>query len=169
VLRINVTIPWRILLNDIELRLSERGIVLPTPGLPVGNYLPFRRSGSLIYISGQLPLLDNQVAFAGKIGRDLDLEQGQQSARLCGINILAQLRLALDGDLSRVTACVRLGGFVNCAEDFTEQAAVINGASDLLVEVFGDRGKHARAAVGCNALPRGAATEVEAVFECQKP
>jgi enamine deaminase RidA (YjgF/YER057c/UK114 family) len=148
----------------IEQKLETLGITLPTPPQAVANYVPFVVAGSMVIISGQLPMKEGQVAFKGKVGQDLSLEEGQIAARQCAINILTQLKAACDGDLDRVRRCLRLGGFVNCAPDYTDQPKVMNGASDLMVEVFGDAGRHARAAVGVNALPLGAAVEVEAMF-----
>lgn len=148
-----------------ERRLSESGLTLPAPATAVANYLPFTSHGSVIIISGQLPMREGQVHYKGKVGIDLSLAEGQDAARLCGLNILTQLKTACNGDLDRVEKCLRLGGFVNCGPDFTDQPKVINGASDLMVEVFGPEiGRHARAAVGTNSLPLGAAVEVEAMF-----
>ncbi|MEK9811477.1 MAG: RidA family protein [Bordetella sp.] len=154
-------------MSVVAKRLQELGIVLPTPVQPVANYLPYRWSGSLLFIAGQIPLQDGQLPYLGKVGVDLSIEQGQAAARLCAINILAQVNAALNGNLDRVNACLKLGGFVNCAADFSEQPTVVNGASDLMVDVFGDKGRHARAAVGSNALPRNVAVEVDAIFDCQ--
>jgi enamine deaminase RidA (YjgF/YER057c/UK114 family) len=150
--------------NAIDSRLAELGIELPTPPQAVANYMPFSIVDKMVIISGQLPMKDGQVAFKGKIGESMTMEDGQAAARQCAINILTQLKMACEGDLSRVKACVRLGGFVNCTSDYTDQPKVINGASDLMAEVFGEAGRHARAAVGVNALPLGAAVEVEATF-----
>jgi len=122
-------------------------------------------TGNMIVVSGQVPLDQDGLQFRGKLGRDFDVAEGQAAARLCGLNILAQLENALEGDLDRVSRIVRLGGFVNCADDFSEQPQVINGASDLMLEVFGDNGRHARAAVGVNALPAGVAVEIDAIAE----
>lgn len=154
-------------MSVVAKRLQELGIVLPTPVQPVANYLPYRWSGSLLFIAGQIPLQDGQLPYLGKVGVGLSIEQGQAAARLCAINILAQVNAALNGNLDRVNACLKLGGFVNCAADFSEQPTVVNGASDLMVDVFGDKGRHARAAVGSNALPRNVAVEVDAIFDCQ--
>ena len=148
-------------------RLTELGIELPTPVQPVANYLPYRWSGSLLFIAGQIPLQNGALPYLGKVGVDLSIGQGQAAARLCAINILAQVNAALHGNLDRVNACLKLGGFVNCAPDFSDQPTVINGASDLMVDVFGEKGRHARAAVGSNALPRNVAVEVDAIFDCQ--
>lgn len=150
--------------GHIEARLKELGITLPQAAAPAANYVPFVTSGHLLFISGQLPMEDGKVAVSGTLGTDVMLENGQRAARLCAINILAQANTAL-GDLDRVRRVVRLGGFVASANGFTDQPKVVNGASDLMVEVFGDAGRHARAAVGVNVLPLGAAVEVEAIIE----
>jgi enamine deaminase RidA (YjgF/YER057c/UK114 family) len=149
----------------IEARLRELGIELPEPAAPVANYLPSATSGKLVFIAGQICQWNGERRFVGKLGREITLADGQQAARLCGLNILAQLRVAAGGDLDRVARCLRLGGFVNCTPEFTDMPQVVNGASDLMVEVFGDHGRHARAAVGSNSLPGGVAVEVEATFE----
>lgn len=146
-------------------RLAELGITLPTPAVPSANYVPTRRIGDLVYVSGQVPTWEGKDAYVGKLGEDFDVAEGQKAARICAINVLAQLAMALDGDLERVLACVRLGGFVNAAPHFGDHPKVINGASDLMVEVFGERGRHARAAVGCVSLPRNVAVEVDAIFQ----
>jgi enamine deaminase RidA (YjgF/YER057c/UK114 family) len=151
--------------NNFEARLAELGIELPNAVPPAANYVPARKSGSLIYIAGQVPTAGGKDQYVGKVGRDVSIEDAQKAARLCAINILAQLRTALGGNLNAVVGCVRLGGFVNAAPEFGDHPKVINGASDLMVEVFGDAGRHARAAVGCNSLPRNVAVEVDAIFE----
>jgi enamine deaminase RidA (YjgF/YER057c/UK114 family) len=150
--------------SNIEKRLTELGITLPPPGSPAGNYVPCVIVGDLAFMSGQVCREAGKMKYTGKVGRDLTVEQGQAAARLCAVNLLAQLKAACGGDLDRVERCVRLGGFVNCGPDFQEQPKVINGASDLMVEVFGERGQHARVAVGAVALPLDSAVEVEAVF-----
>ncbi len=151
--------------NPIEQRLAELGLKLPEPSTTVANYIPFVINDNIVIISGQLPMQEGSVLYKGKVGIDLTVEQGQDAARLCGLNILTQLKAACQGDLGRVQKCLRIGGFVNCGPDFTNQPKVINGVSDLIVEIFGtDIGRHARAAVGVNALPLGAAVEVEAMF-----
>ncbi|MFO1036473.1 MAG: RidA family protein [Geminicoccaceae bacterium] len=149
----------------IESRLAELGIELPAAAAPAANYVPYVRSGTQVIISGQLPMQDGKVAVTGKLGAEVDLATGQAAARLCAINILAQLRNALDGNFNRVVRCVRLGGFVACTPDFTDQPKVINGASDLMVGVLGDAGRHARVAVGAPVLPLNAAVEIDAIFE----
>jgi enamine deaminase RidA (YjgF/YER057c/UK114 family) len=149
----------------IEARLTELRIELPQAAAPVANYVPAVRSGDLLFIAGQICQWNGERRFIGKLGREISTEQGQEAARLCALNILAQARNALGGDLDRILRCVRVGAFVNCTEDFTQQPQVANGASNLLVELLGDAGRHARAAVGVNALPGGVAVEVDAIFE----
>jgi len=147
----------------IEERLSQMGIALPEAAAPAANYLPWRRHGDLLFISGQLPLKDGKLAFAGKLGAGIDVAAGQEAARLCAINVLAQAKAGLEGDLERLGALLKITGFVASAPDFTEQHLVVNGASDLLAEALGERGRHARAAVGMACLPLDAAVEVEAI------
>ena len=149
----------------IDQRLADLGIEIPSTPAPQFNYVPVQFSGHLAFVAGQVPMADGEIRYSGQVGIHLDLETGQAAARLCAINMLAQLKTALDGDLDRIVKVVRVGGFVSCGADFTAQGQVINGASDLLVEVLGDAGRHARAAVGCSALPLGAAVEVEGLFE----
>jgi enamine deaminase RidA (YjgF/YER057c/UK114 family) len=148
----------------IAARLAELGIELPTPPVPVANYVPFVRTGDLVLISGQVALLDGRLMFPGKLGREVTLEQGQQAARGCFVNVLAQLRAACEGDLDRVAQVVRLGGFIAAGPDFTQHAQVMNGASDLAVAVFGDAGRHVRTTVGCPSLPLDACVEVEGMI-----
>lgn len=149
----------------VESRLAELGLVLPTPAVAVANYLPFVVSGSLVFVSGQLPLVDGKVTVTGRLGAEVSLEDGQSAARQCAVNLLAQARAAAGGDLDRVTRLIRLGGFVASTPDFTDQPKVVNGASDLMVAVLGDAGRHSRAAVGVASLPLNAAVEIEAIFE----
>ncbi|WP_029041307.1 RidA family protein [Cucumibacter marinus] len=151
--------------GTVKARLAELGIDLPEAKPPLANYVPARRTGNTIYISGQVPAVGGADQFTGKLGREFSVEEGQAAARICAINILAQLSAALDGDLDRVTAVVRLGGFINADPEFTDHPKVLNGASDLMVEVFGDTGRHARAAVGVYSLPRNVPVEVDAIFE----
>jgi enamine deaminase RidA (YjgF/YER057c/UK114 family) len=151
--------------NRIEQRLKSLGIDLPSPSTPGGNYVPAVIVHDMVYLAGQVTRRDGKVQFVGKLGRDFDVAQGQDAARLCAQNLLAQLKAACGGDLDRVIRCVRLAGFVNCTPDFSEQPQVINGASDLMVALFGEAGKHVRTAVGVNALPSGVACEVEAIFQ----
>ena len=150
-------------MNDIEQRLAALGIVLPTPAAPVANYVPFTREGRMVHISGQLSL-DEAGGIKGTVGSEVDVEQAQAAARLCAINLIAQLRLACGGDLCRVAGVLKLNVFVQAAADFIDIPKVANGASDLLVEVFGDKGRHARSAVGVYRLPLGFAVEADAVF-----
>ena len=151
-------------MGKIDARLSELGIVLPTPPAPVASYVPFVAVGGLMHISGQVSV-DASGGVKGKLGGGLPLEQGQAAARLCGLNLLAQMKAACGGDLDRVKRIVKLGGFVNVAPDFDPIPAVVNGCSDLMVAVFGEAGRHARSAVGVANLPLGFAVEVDAVIE----
>jgi enamine deaminase RidA (YjgF/YER057c/UK114 family) len=151
--------------GKIESLLRERKIELPQASTPSANYVPSVRSGNLLFISGQVCQWNGERRFVGRVGREFTLEEGQQAARLCGLNVVAHVRAALDGDLDRVVRVVRLGGFVNSADDFVQQPLVVNGASDLMVEIFGDAGRHARTALGVNVLPWNVAVEVEAIFE----
>ena len=145
-------------------RLRALGIALPAPAAAAANYIPVQRSGNLVIVSGQLPMEAGTVRYKGKLGGGVTLEDGQAAAKLCAINILAQVA-ATCGDLDRVAACLRLGGFVACTPQFADHPKVINGASDLMVAVLGEAGRHARAAVGVPSLPFDAAVEVEAMFE----
>ncbi len=151
--------------GEVDARLQELGIALPEPAAPVANYVAYVIAGNLIFVSGQVPVEAGEFKYVGKLGGELSIEDGQAAARLCGINIIAQLKQALGGDLDRVTRVVKLGGFVNSTPDFIQQPQVINGVSDLIAEVFGDKGKHARAAVSAGSLPVGVAVEVDAVVE----
>lgn len=153
------------MLSAIERRLAERGLALPAPPVPIANFLPFRVSGGLVFLAGQVNEWNGTVPFVGKLGAEFDVAVGQDAARLCALNLLACLKLACDGALDRVQRCVQVRGFVNCTPAFEQVPAVINGASDLFVAVLGDAGRHARTAVGVTSLPRGAAVEVDAVFE----
>ena len=152
-------------LSSIQERLDALGIVLPPPSKPAANYVPWRRVGDLVYIAGQVPVVDGDFAWIGKVGRDFSTEEGKECARVVGLAILAQLSGALDGDLDRVVQAVKLNGFVNCTPDFGEQPHVINGASELMIQVFGEAGRHARAAVGVAGLPFGVAVEIDGVFQ----
>ena len=152
-------------MSRIDDRLRELGIELPQPSAPGANYVPTVRSGNLLFLTGQLSQWNGERRFVGKLGREFDVAEGQQAARLCALNLIAHLRAALDGDLDRVVRCVRIAGFVNSTPDFTGQSQVVNGASDLFVSVFGEAGRHTRMAVGVSALPYDVAVEVEAAFE----
>jgi enamine deaminase RidA (YjgF/YER057c/UK114 family) len=151
-------------MSTIEERLSAAGITLPQPVAPIANYVPFVRTGSQLYISGQVSL-DASGGITGTVGVEVDLETAQKAARLCGINLLAQMKVACDGDLGRVVRVVKLGGFVQAGPDFFDIPSVINGCSDVMVEAFGDAGRHARSAVGVYRLPRNFSVEVDAVVE----
>ncbi len=151
--------------GTVDKRLSELGIELPPANAPVANYVPFVRTGNLLFISGQIPMVDGKPGFIGIVGVDFSVEDGAAAARTCALSIIAQAREALGGDLDRVARCVKLTGFVASTADFGDHPKVVNGASDLMVDVFGDAGRHARAAVGMTSLPLGVAVEVEAIFE----
>ena len=151
--------------GKIEARLAELKLELPDAPAPIANYVPSVVAGKLIFVSGQITRWKGENKFVGKLGRDLSIEEGQQAARLCALNLIAQVRTACGGDLDRLRRVVRLGGFVNCTPDFGKQPQVLNGASDLMVEVFGDAGRHARFAVGVADLPGNVSVEIEGVFE----
>ncbi len=151
--------------GKIDARLKELGIEIPDAAVPVANYVGSVVAGNLCFISGQVTLDGSDLKFVGKLGADISVEDGYQAARLCAINVIAQLKAACGGDLDRVKRVLKLTGFVNSTPDFKDQPKVINGASDLMVEVFGEAGKHARAAVSAAALPLGVAVEVEAIAE----
>ena len=151
--------------GTIDARLKELGIEIATAAAPVANYVGYVQSGNLVFVSGQVTIQGGEFKHQGKLGANISLEEGQAAARLCATNIIAQLKSACGGDLDRVQRIVKLGGFVNSTPDFTDQPKVINGASDLMVEVFGAKGKHARAAVSVASLPLGVSVEVDAVVE----
>lgn len=152
-------------MGNVSARLSELGIILPSIAPPSGNYLPYRFAGELLFVSGQIPRIDGVEHFVGVVGQDISPEEGYQAARLCALNLLARVNDALDGDLDRIRACVQVRGFVNAPADFEGHPAVIDGASDFLVELLGDKGRHVRTALGAGSLPRGSSVEVDAVFE----
>jgi len=149
----------------IDGRLEELGIVIPEASTPAANYVPYVVTGNLVFVSGQVPFVGGELSHRGKLGADYDVEAGMDCARNCALNIISHVKAACDGDLDRVVRCVKLGAFVNCVDGFEEQPKVVNGASNLMVEVFGDKGRHARFAVGTNALPMNVAVEIDAVFE----
>lgn len=150
--------------GPIDSKLAALGITLPTPPAPVANYIGFNRVGYLLVVSGQIPLMEGKIAVTGKLGAGTSIEEGQRAARICFINLLAQVQAAA-GALDQVARVVRLGGFIACTPDFTQHALVMNGASDLAVAVFGDEGRHARTTIGVPSLPGDAAVEVEGMFE----
>jgi enamine deaminase RidA (YjgF/YER057c/UK114 family) len=151
--------------GQIITRLNELGIELPEVPAPAGNYVPYVISGNLVFISGQITLWNEELRFVGKVGVDLSLKEGIEAARLCGLNLIAQARHAAGGDLDNIRQVIKLGGFVNTTVNFKEHPKVIDGASDLMVEVFGKSGVHARFAVGAADLPLGVAVEIDGVFE----
>ena len=151
--------------SNVDARLAELGLTIPDAPAPAANYVPYTVTGNLVFVSGQVPFVDGKLTATGRIGDNASPEDGYEQARICAINLIAQVKVACGGDLDRVTRVVKLGGFVASADDFNGQPGVINGASDLMVEVFGDAGRHARFAVGTNALPLGCLVEVDGVFE----
>lgn len=151
--------------GETERALKDLGITLPEASTPLGSYVPCVIAGSLLFVSGQLPMHQGKMMFAGKVGSGLFVQEAQMAARQCALNILAQVKKALNSDLDRIVGVVKLGGFVSCLPEFTDHPQIINGASDLMVEIFGDKGKHARFAVGVSSLPMNASVEIEAIFE----
>jgi len=149
----------------IEAKLAELGITVPQVAAPLANYIGYNIVGKLVVVSGQIPLVDGKIAVTGKVGAGVTVEQGQHAARICFVNLLAQLKAATGGDLDQVKRVVRLGGFIAAGPDFTQHALVMNGASDMAVAVFGEKGRHARTTIGVPALPGDAAVEVEGMFE----
>lgn len=152
-------------MGQVEARLQELELELPQASTPGANYVPYVRSGDLVFLTGQLSQWNGERRFVGKLGREFGVPEGQQAARLCGLNLLAHLRVALNGDLDRVVRVVRLAGYVNSMPDFVGQSQVMNGASDLFIDVLGEAGRHTRMAVGVSALPYDVAVEVEGTFE----
>jgi enamine deaminase RidA (YjgF/YER057c/UK114 family) len=150
--------------EPLEARLAALAIELPKVPVPIANFVPYKRTGNLIFLAGQVCEWNGEVRYVGRLGVDYDLEEGRKAARVCGLNLIAALKVACGGTLAPVSTCVRLGGFVNCSPQFNEIPQVINGASDLMLELFGERGRHARTAVGVANLPRGAAVEVDGIF-----
>ncbi len=149
----------------ISEKLKQLNIELPKAPDPVGAYVAFKKIDNLLFISGQLPIGPDGKILKGKIGKDLTLEDGQKASKLCVLNILAQTKKAMNGDLNKIKNCVKITGFVNSTDEFTDQPKIINPASEILSAVFGDKGKHARAAVSANSLPLGAAVEIDAIFD----
>ena len=149
----------------IEKIMQEKGIELPEPGEPLGTYLPAVIASNLLFVSGQGPKHHGKVMFRGKVGASLFVEEAQMAGRQCALNVIAVAKASLDGDLDRILRLVKLGGFVNSTDNFSEHPQVVNGASDLMAEVFGDEGRHTRFAIGCNSLPGDISVEVDAIFE----
>lgn len=153
-------------MNDpITRKLQELELDLPPAAPPAASYLPWLQSGNLVFISGQLPMANGKIAFVGKVGAELDIVQGVDAARLCALNAFSQLREACGGNFAKVRRCVRLGGFVNAPADFDQHPRIINGASEIVLEIMGATGRHARIAVGVASLPFNAAVELETLFE----
>ena len=152
-------------MNDIDKKIESLSITLPIAPSPAANYIPYVISNNLVFISGQVPFENGEIKYTGKVGKNINIDKAKEVARICGLNVISVLKNALDGDLSRVKNCVKLGIFVSCTSDFHQQPEVANGASDLMVEIFGEKGKHARFAVGANSLPRNVPVEVDAIFE----
>ena len=150
---------------NFEDNIKKNNIILPDAADPVGSYVAAKISGKLLFISGQISMDENGKLIKGKIGKDLNTEEGYKAAKRCALNIISQAKKACNGDLSKIKSCIKLTGFVNSTDDFTDQPKIINGASDLIVSVFGDAGMHTRAAVSTNSLPLGVSVEVDAVFE----
>ena len=150
---------------NFEDNLKKLNIILPEAKAPVGNYVAAKTSGKMLFISGQISIDENGQLIKGKVGKDLDTDAGYNAAKRCALSIISQVKKACDNDLSKVKSCIKLTGFVNSTEDFTEQPKVINGASDLIASVFGEAGMHTRAAVSTNSLPLGVSVEVDAIFE----
>ena len=150
---------------SFEKKIQELKIKLPEAKPPVGSYVATKITGNLLFISGQISIAENGELIKGKIGKELSTEQGYDAAKRCGLSIVAQAKVACNGDLSKIKSCIKLTGFVNSTEEFTEQPKVINGASDLIATIFGDAGMHTRAAVSTNSLPLGVSVEVDAIFE----
>jgi enamine deaminase RidA (YjgF/YER057c/UK114 family) len=151
--------------SEIEERLATLGLTLPAAAAPAANYVPWTIAGRTLYVAGQLPFENGRLEIKGRVGEEVPVDRAQRAAMLCALNILAQAKAALDGDLGRIVRCLKLGGFVNAVPGFTDHPQVVNGASDLMVAVLGDAGRHARFAVGASSLPMNVSVEVDAVFE----
>ncbi len=151
--------------SKVEQKLLEIGVKIPDAPSPAANYLPFTRTGNLVFVSGQVPFVDGKLKITGTVGKDASVEDAQGEAKTCAINLLAQLKVACNGNLDRVVRVIKLGAFVASADDFYNQPIVVNAASDLMVEAFGDSGRHARFAVGTNALPLNCLVEIDGIFE----
>ena len=149
----------------IEENIKDLGLNIPDLPKALANYVPYKIIGKTIYISGQAPVQNGELIYKGKVGSDISIEEGIEAAKLCVINIIAALKTGLEGDWDKLDSFVKLTGFVNCQDNFTDQPKIINGASDMLVEIFGDQGRHARVAVGSNALPLGIAVEIDAIVQ----
>ena len=153
-------------MSVIEKNLKNLNIILPTAPAPAANYVPYSTTGKLIFVSGQIPIVNGEMII-GKVGKDTEINDAVRAARACGLAIISQLKVATNSNLDSISKIIKLGGFVNCVDSFTKQPEIINGASDLMVQVFGEKGKHSRFAVGSNSLPRGVVVEIEAIAEIQ--
>lgn len=151
--------------GEIEQRLAALGLSLPEAAAAAANYVPWTISGSMLFVAGQLPFSEGKLEHKGRVAEEIEIDAAKHAAMLCGLNILAQAKAALDGDLGRIVRCVKLGGFVNAGPGFADHPQVVNGASDLMVAVLGDAGRHARFAVGASSLPMNVAVEIDAIFE----
>ena len=152
-------------MHSFEENIKNLGLNIPELPKALANYVPYKIVGKTMYISGQAPVRNGELIYKGKVGSDISVEDGIEAARLCVINIIAAVKTGLEGDWSKLDSFVKLTGFVNCQDDFTDQPKIINGASDMLVDIFGDQGRHARVAVGSNALPLGIAVEIDAIVQ----
>jgi enamine deaminase RidA (YjgF/YER057c/UK114 family) len=152
-------------MHSFEENIKNLGLNIPELPKALANYVPYKIVGKTMYISGQAPVKNGELIYKGKVGSDITVEDGIEAARLCVINIIAAVKTGLEGDWSKLDSFVKLTGFVNCQDDFTDQPKIINGASDMLVDIFGDQGRHARVAVGSNALPLGIAVEIDAIVQ----
>ena len=152
-------------MHIFEENIKKLGLIIPEPPVAVANYVPYKMINNIMYISGQAPIQNGELLYKGKVGYDLSLEDGIKAAELCCINIIAALKKQIDGNWDKLDCFLKLGGFVNCNSDFIDQPKVINGASDLLVNIFGEQGRHTRFAVGSNSLPLGIAVEIDAIIQ----
>ena len=148
-----------------EENIKQLGIIIPDLPSPLANYVPYKVSDNTVYVSGQGPVIDGKIIYSGKVGNEISQEEGVKAAELCCINIIAALKSSINGDWNRLDSFLKLGGFVNCDNDFSDQPKIINGASDLLVNIFGDKGRHSRFAVGSNALPLNISVEIDAIIK----
>tara|TARA_B100000686_G_C16805932_1_gene990410 strand:- start:13593 stop:14057 length:465 start_codon:yes stop_codon:yes gene_type:complete len=154
-------------MNEIDNLLKNKNIIIPDAPFPAANYIPYVISDNLVFIAGQVPFENGKINYTGKVGKEINLDTAKKIAKICALNVLGVLKVAVNGNLAKVKKCVKLGIFVSCSDNFYQQPEVANGASDLIVEIFGENGKHARFAVGTNSLPRNVPVEVDAIFEIE--